>query len=47
MSEIEKNNQIVATVSRQLYDPINKKEWLDALDQGYEMALREVKGKRP
>jgi hypothetical protein len=29
------------------YDPINKKEWLDALNQGYEMALREVKGKRP
>ena len=28
------------------YDPINKKEWLDALNQGYEMALREVKGKR-
>ena len=28
------------------YDPVNKKEWLDALDQGYEMALREVKRKR-
>ena len=22
------------------YDPVNKKEWLEALDQGYEMALR-------
>lgn len=28
------------------YDPVNKKEWLEALEQGYEMALREVKRKR-
>ena len=25
------------------YDPINRKEWLEALDQGYEMALRNAK----
>ena len=25
------------------YDPVNKKEWLDALEQGYEMAAKEVK----
>lgn len=25
------------------YDPVNKKAWLEALEQGYEMALREVK----
>ena len=25
------------------YDPINRKEWLEALDEGYEMALRNAK----
>ena len=25
------------------YDPINRKEWLEALDKGYEMALRNAK----